>query len=92
MGYHYHYLEEQDYLSIAKREGESLAVWYQKVPDLQKELASIGFYLTVPFPSRLRYILGDLLVNRRTIPYLLNIARFFSTRYEDIALKLYCKI
>ncbi|NIM99454.1 MAG: glycosyltransferase [candidate division Zixibacteria bacterium] len=92
LGYHRHYLEEKDYLSSAKREGKSLVIWYQKAPHLKKELASIGFYLTAPLFRRFRYIVGDVLINRLTIPFLLILARFLSDTREPLALRLYIKI
>ena len=31
LGYHCHYLQEKEYLNVAKREGNSLAKWYKKI-------------------------------------------------------------
>jgi len=92
LAYHHHYLEEKDYLNAAKREAESLTIWYQKAPYLKKELGSLGFYLTAPPSKRLRYAVGDLLINCLTIPPLLILARFFSHTHERLALQLYMKI
>jgi len=92
LGYHHHYLEEEAYLNVAKQDGKALVVWYKKTPHLKKELASIGFYLTSPLPKRIKYLIGNLLTNRLTIPFLLASARFFSKRQERIALIIYRKI
>jgi GT2 family glycosyltransferase len=92
LGYHYHYIEENNFLSSAKQEGRSLAVWYKKSPHLKKVLASLGFYLTMPLYKRSRYVVADLLINRLTIPVFLPMARRLAYNHEDLSLKLYLKI
>lgn len=92
LGYHYHHFREEDFLGMAEREGKARAVWYKKSPHLKKELASIGFYVTSPLPKRIKSAIGDLLINRRTFPFLLALARFFIKNRERIALILYRKI
>jgi GT2 family glycosyltransferase len=92
LGYHYHYLDEQEYLRLAQHEGRQLAVWYRKSPHLKTELASAGIYVKAPFLKRLRCILGDLIVNQLTIPGFLRIARFLAGRNESSALFIYNKI
>lgn len=92
LGYHYHYIDERVFLNSANQEGKSLAVWYRKSPHLKKELASLGFYPAVPMPKRLRYFAADLLLNRMTIPLLLSLCRSLSCKYENAALRLYCKV
>ena len=92
LGYHYHHLLEQEYLSVAQREGKALAVWYRKSPQLRDKLASIGFYLALPFSKRLRYYVGDLLFNDLSIPGFLLLARFLSKHSEKTALIIYRKV
>jgi hypothetical protein len=59
---------------------------------LRKELASIGFYLTASRPKRLKYIIGDLLVNKSTMPSILSMARRCAETRESLALMLYRKV
>lgn len=92
LGYHYHYIDENNFLSSAKQEGKSLAVWYKKSPHLKKELASLGFYLTMPLYKRPRYVVADLLINRLTISVFLPLARRLAHTHEGLSLKLYLKI
>lgn len=92
LGYHYHYLTEEDYLNLAKLSGKTLAVWYKKTPHLKNELTTIGFYLTLPFKHRLKYIISDLIINRKTRPFFIALARFFVDRKESAALMFYRKI
>ena len=92
LGYHYHYLSEQSYLDMAKLSGKTLAVWYKKSPHLRKELASIGFYLTASRPKRVKYLIGDLLVNKTTIPSILSLARRCAETRENLSLMLYRKV
>ena len=92
VGFHYHYLSERSYLDLAKLSGRTLAVWYKKSPHLKEELASIGFYLTASPAKRLKYFIGDLLVNKRTIPSILCLARRCGESRENISLMLYRKV
>jgi GT2 family glycosyltransferase len=92
LAYHYHYVSEQDFLKSAQREGESLAIWYRKAPHLKSELASLGFYPTMPLPRRIRCVVADSVINDVTISFLLPIARYLSDRRPEWALGLYSKI
>ena len=92
LGYHHHYLDEQEYLRLAQHEGKQLAVWYRKSPHLKNELTAAGIYVNAPFPKRLRCMLGDLVVNQFTIPEFLRAARFLAGRNESSALFIYNKI
>ncbi|NIA19757.1 MAG: glycosyltransferase [Xanthomonadaceae bacterium] len=92
LGYHYHYLQEKEYLNVAKREGNALAKWYKKSPHLKSELASIGFYLYMDTAKRIQYLFADLIINRLTIPFILKTARKISKTNEDIALAIYKKL
>jgi len=92
LGYHYHYLSEQEYLRLAQKGGKQLAIWYRKSPHLKNELAFLGLYLTAPFPKRFRSFLGDLVVNNFSIPGLLLMARFLANHNEKISLLIYRKI
>ncbi len=92
LGYHYHYLTEKSYTDLAKLSGKTLAVWYKNAPHLEQELASIGFYLTTPFLARVKYFLGDMIVNEATIPLILRCARRFADTHQALALTLYQKV
>ncbi len=92
LGYHYHLLQESEYLRVAKREGKALAIWYDLSPQLGRELAVIGFHPTAGPLRRLKLFLGDLLCNRLTRPLFLAGARFLSPRNEDLACWFYTKL
>lgn len=92
LGYHYHFIGEKDFLSSAIQDGKSLAVWYSKSPHLRKELAEAGLYRALPFNKRFKYFIVDLIINKKTIPFFLVLARFWASRNEGIALSLYIKI
>lgn len=91
-GYHYHCLQEKEYLNVAKREGSALAKWYKKSPHLKSELASIGFYPYMDTAKRIQYLFADLIINPLTTPFFLKAARKISTTREDIALTIYKKL
>ncbi len=92
LGYHYHHLKEEEFLGIARRDGKALAVWHRKSPHLADELASVGYYLAIPYPQRLRYIAGDAVFNKFTRPVFLILARFLSRYQEDVSIAIYRKL
>jgi glycosyltransferase involved in cell wall biosynthesis len=92
LGYHDHYLQEHEYLNVAKKEGISLAIWYKKSPHLKKELALIGLQATAPIKKKIKYFVGDLLINNLTRPIIVVFARFFAKTNENLSLSLYRKV
>ena len=92
LGYHDHYLQEHEYLNVAKKDGIALAKWYKKSPHLKKQLSLVDFQLTVPFTKKMKYIIGDILINRATRPAIIRTARLFSRSWEGLSLFLYRKI
>jgi glycosyltransferase involved in cell wall biosynthesis len=92
LGYHYHHIREEDFLRSAEQDGQSLAVWLRKSPNLGKELASVGLYHTMPIHKRYKCFIADLLINKATIPFLLVLARYFAIKNRGLALMLYIKI
>jgi glycosyltransferase involved in cell wall biosynthesis len=92
LGYHYHYLQEKDYLDLAKRDGTGMAKWYKKSPHLKSELASIGFYPYMDTAKRIQYLFADLIINRLTMSFILKTARKISKTNEDVALAMYKKL
>ena len=92
LGYHDHYLTEEDFLGIAKKSGISLAVWYKRAPRLERELAGLGFYLGTRGAARLKYLLADLVFFPTARPFWLFWARFLTGRWEGGPLLLYRKL
>jgi len=92
LGYHYHYLEEAEYLNAAKKDGKALARWYRKFPHLERVLVPFGFHLTSDPVKRAYYLLGDLLINPYTRPPLLRLARWSIGKNVDLAKFLYWKL
>lgn len=92
LGYHDHYLQEHEYLNVAIKEGVALAKWYKKSPHLKKELALIGLQATSPLKKKIKYFIGDLLINRLTRPLMVIFARLFAKTNENLSLSLYRKI
>jgi glycosyltransferase involved in cell wall biosynthesis len=92
LAYHYHFLTEDAFLRAAGRDGTALAQWHRKSPNLRKELACFGFAETSSPLLRMKHKLGDMLINRWTIPYLLPVARYFSRNMGGLALTMYRKI
>jgi len=92
VGYHDHYLTEDDYLNIARKSGTSLAIWYKRAPHLQEKLATIGFYPGAQGIGKVKYWLADMLVNRWTRPFWLFWARCLALPFEGLTLIIYRKI
>ncbi|MDD5644403.1 MAG: glycosyltransferase family A protein [bacterium] len=92
LGHHYHNLDEEQFLNIAKKEGKALSIWYKKSPHLRETLASIGFYPGLPFYKRIKYTFADVIINSYTIPVFLPFARFLQQKYPHQATALYRKI
>ncbi len=92
LGYHYHYLSEDDYVRLARLSGKTLAVWYRKSPHLKKELSTVGFYIGSSRMKRIEYFLADAAINAVTRPLLIFIARRLSRKHERLARLFYKKI
>jgi GT2 family glycosyltransferase len=92
VGYHYHLLTEEEYLKMARKDGEALAAWYRKSPHQAYELSLAGLHLTAPLLKKVKYFIGDLAVNAATIPLLLKAARYFARSHQTVSLLLYTKI
>ena len=59
LGYHWHSLDEAQFLRIAEREGTALALWWKKAPDLAPVLGALGMVGPEALPPALRHRLGD---------------------------------
>jgi len=92
LGYHYHYLKEEEYLNVAKKEGTALAKWYKKSPHLKKELALIGLQTTSRLLKKIKYLIGGLMINSLTRPLVVSFARISGKINENLSLILYRKI
>lgn len=92
LGYHDHFLTEEDFLRYAKFTSQALVVWYRKAPHLKNRLVHLGLYIGAPLSERIKYLIDDLLINKLTIPFLISLARYFSKKQEGIALRIYSKI
>ncbi len=92
LAYHYHFIDEGSFLRSALQDGASLVRWYYKAPHLRQELASVGFYRTLPALAKVKYWLADGAFNPLMVPILLRAARRLSLRHPSIALEIYGKV
>jgi len=92
LGYHCHYLKGEEYLNVAIKEGTALAKWYKKSPHLKKELALVGLQTTSSLSKKIKYFIGDLMINSLTRPLVISFARISEKIYENLSLMLYRKI
>jgi glycosyltransferase involved in cell wall biosynthesis len=93
LGYHDHYLTESEFVAIAKREADSLALWARKAPHVAPLLGSLGYETAMPAAIRWKHRAADFIVNPITIPALLffarNIPQSFRVVYESLYLQVY---
>lgn len=89
LGYHDHYLTEEEFFSIAAREARALATWARISPQLRGTLAEFGYEPAVPAGRRLRHRVLGLVMNRATIPFWRNVARRCPAPLEAFSLRLY---
>jgi glycosyltransferase involved in cell wall biosynthesis len=89
LGYHDHYLTEEEFFSIAGREARALAMWARIAPGLAGTLAEFGYEPAVPFARRLKHRLLGIAVNRATIPFWRTVARRCPAPFEVFAVRLY---
>jgi glycosyltransferase involved in cell wall biosynthesis len=92
LAYHYHFLDENNFLGYGPFHAKALVEWYKKTPHLKKELAMYGFYPAEPVSRRVRYFFDELIVNRFTIPFWKKVARALAAKHERLALSIYKRI
>jgi glycosyltransferase involved in cell wall biosynthesis len=92
LGYHYHYLSEDDYVRLACLSGRTLAVWYRKSPHLKRELSTVGFYKGSSPMKRMQYFLADAAINALTRPLLMSLGRRICANHERLARLFYTKM
>jgi glycosyltransferase involved in cell wall biosynthesis len=66
LGWHHHFLDEDEFLSIAAREALSLHTWAQLAPAARPMLASLGYEPASTVVRVWRHRLLDIATNRRT--------------------------
>lgn len=92
LGYHDHYLTEEEFFSIAAREARALATWARIAPQLRATLGEFGYEPTQPLGRRLKHRLLGVAVNRATIPLWKKMARACPARFETLALRIYLHV
>lgn len=92
LGLHLHYLQEDQFLKVAQRDGKALAIWYKKSPHLGKKLTEFGFYPADILSNKLKYQAADLLFNKKTTPFFLKLAHHYTRKCENISLAIYRKL
>jgi GT2 family glycosyltransferase len=68
LGWHHHYLNESEFLSIAGREARALHTWAKLAPKARPVLADLGYQPVTTGLRRWRHRLHTLAVNRHTEP------------------------
>ena len=89
LGYHDHFLTEEEFLRTAKREATALAVWARKAPHLHSVLGELGFEPGLPAARRIGHRALGLAINGTTIPFWMWTARRCP---ERVAHKVYGKV
>ncbi len=64
LGYHDHFLTEDEFLAVARREARALAAWARKAPHLTPVLAEFGFEPGLPTGRRVKHAAAGLIFNR----------------------------
>jgi glycosyltransferase involved in cell wall biosynthesis len=89
LGYHDHFLTEEEFFAIAAREARALTVWAEIAPHLRETLGMMGFAPALPLGRRIRHRVIGLVMNRATIPSWRWIARRCPPRLDDLSLAIY---
>jgi glycosyltransferase involved in cell wall biosynthesis len=89
LGYHEHFLTEQEFFAIADREARALVVWSRIAPQLTPVLATLGFEPALPLHRRLKHRLVEMLVNRATAGFWRWIARNCPRSLDAVYLRIY---
>lgn len=89
LGYHDHFLAEDEFLRIAAREANALAVWARKAPHVAPLLAALGFEPAMPLNRKVRHRLRAIAVNQATIPLWRLVARSCPPALRFLSLAIY---
>ncbi|HEX4781044.1 MAG TPA: glycosyltransferase [Usitatibacter sp.] len=92
LGYHDHYLTEEEFFSIAGREARALAQWARIAPQVAPQLGEFGYEPVLPLARRAKHRLLEIAINRATIPFWRRVARDCPARFEALAQRLYLAI
>jgi glycosyltransferase involved in cell wall biosynthesis len=92
VAYHHDNMQEQNFLRMAKREGESLVAWYRKAPHLKEELTELGLSGPRPFRRELRHRVADWGISVVTFGGALRLARATAQVSPALAGVLYAKL
>jgi glycosyltransferase involved in cell wall biosynthesis len=87
LGYHDHFLTEEEFLAVARREARALAAWARKAPHLTSLLGEFGFEPGLPAGRRMKHAAAGLIFNRWTIS--LWRAAAYACPMESLSLKVY---
>jgi GT2 family glycosyltransferase len=87
LGYHYHFLTEDEFFAVARREARALSIWARKSPHLVPALAEFGFEPALPAAQRAKHTVAGLIFNRWTNKLWRGAAR--RCPMEHLSLKLY---
>jgi glycosyltransferase involved in cell wall biosynthesis len=90
LGYHDHFLTEDEFLAVARREARALAAWARKAPHLIPQLAEFGFEPGLPAARRMKHGATGLIFNRWTIA--LWRAAAGACPLESLSLRLYQQV
>ena len=90
LGYHDHFMTEEEFLAVAQREARALAVWARKAPRLIPVLAEFGFEPALPASRRMKHRIAGAALNRWTIPFWCAVAG--SCPVEPLALRIYSQL
>ncbi len=90
LGYHLHYLTEQDYLRNAESDGRALARWYRLAGDTP-ELYAMGLQGRAPLRRDMRHRVADVVIGP-TYPAFLTLARALAPLHAPTALLVYRKL
>lgn len=92
LAYHDHLLTEDEFLTVAMREANALAVWAQKAPHLKPQLAPLGFEPALPLPKRVFHRIVGIFVNPSTIPAWRVVARSWTNVSPRLYRVIYSRI
>jgi glycosyltransferase involved in cell wall biosynthesis len=92
LGYHYHFLTEEEFLGVARREARALVQWFRKSPQLAPVLAEFGFEPALSPGARRRSALRAAVFDQRANAFWRWAARQCPRFFEGLALKIYLQI
>lgn len=92
LGYHDHYLTEDEFFAIAAREARALAIWAGLAPRLLPVLAEFGYEPALSAGRRMLHRMVDLAVNPLTLPLWKGIARNCPQTLDAVAVRLYLRL